>query len=145
MNYLLALLTGYSVMAHAVFGCCDHGLAMKPGARSACCCRSVGWMKRPAVLMQQPSTEAKKPEVEALTCSSSAGPSHECRHASCHWVTSSRTMVSDLTLSIAPVVSTAVLPSPGLSNSFSSSPADDFAGTESPSLRLHLLVGVLLV
>ena len=145
MNCLLALLTGYSVMAHAVFGCCDHGLAAKAGYPTGCCCRSIAWVKKAAMSVDQPSAKHKKADVAAVVCSSSAGQLHECRHASCHWLTSSRTIVSDLTVTTAPAISAAVPPSVGLPSSFSSSRADDFSGTETPSLRLHLLVGVLLV
>ncbi len=84
MRKLIAILTGLHVLAHGVFGCCDHGWAAmaapKVEASSSCACHH-------AHHDQHDSQTAPAADIcDAVGQNSPAPAPHECVHASCHWI-----------------------------------------------------------
>jgi hypothetical protein len=137
MKPLIAILTGLHVFAHGVFGCCDHGVVTPSRESNPCSCHHAVHHD-----VHAPSSERCAVADEEIP---SQAP-HQCFHASCHWLAGNvGPSISTLELS-APVSFVATLPS-----GHCAVPAaefwPDFATSRSsaPPLRLHLVVGVLLI
>lgn len=146
MNCILTILTGLSVLAHSIFGCCDHVVASKPNARPSCCCHGIARTNTPSTAAAKVSA-ASPTQTKAMADKSPISPreSHECKHASCHWLADGKASLSHVGLEYVVYVATPVervidFTKPSL---FAKSHFGMPAGA--PPVRLHLLVGVLLV
>jgi hypothetical protein len=141
MRKLIAILTGLHVLAHGVFGCCDHGWAAMalPHAEQAtsCACHHA----------HQHAHDAPGANLcDAVSQHLPAPAPHECAHASCHWMAggggpgiwSLEACGAMLMVAIVPIES-----SPLLAGHYR--PSDDCARFPAPPLRLHLALGVIVV
>jgi len=136
MKTWIAILTSLHVLAHGVFGCCDHGPVVSPQAVQSCSCHHE---------VHDHLTSSPDSRDAADQGWPSRQP-HQCVHASCHWVVGdSGPSVKELDFS-APISIAAFLPAGG-----SALPAAEFwpdaarGTTSAPPLRLHLALGVLLI
>jgi hypothetical protein len=142
MNRLIAILTGLHVLAHGVFGCCEHRLdATSPPSVASpvlktCCCHHGHQAAHPS------ASRANDVAERALLKRST----HPCIHSSCHWLAAAAgPSVRPPNFSV-PVAVVAAPLSHGLSQHAASFRPDNVIGrTSAPPLRLHLVVGVLLV
>lgn len=146
MNCVVAILTGLSVLAHSIFGCCDHVVASKLNARPSCSCHGIARTNAPSPTVAK-ATRAGATQTKSVACKSptSPGGKHECKHASCHWLADGKT-----TLSHAPLERVVYIAIPieqvidfSISSRFANANLGSLA--DGPPVRLHLLVGVLLV
>lgn len=137
MKPLVVILTGLHVLAHGVFGCCDHGLVAMAAAALPCACEHAHHHADEA------SANADGDSVERHA---PAPTPHECVHASCHWVAGSAgPSVTPLDFS-APTMFAAVVPTTSSALHAAAFQPDDVRGrTSAPPLRLHLALSVLVV
>jgi hypothetical protein len=136
MKTLIAIVTGLHVLAHGVFGCCDHGALATAGALP-CVCEHV----------HQHADEASNHHAgEHVDRHAPSDAPHECVHASCHWVAGGvGPSVTPLDFSL-PATFVAVTPTSVSAMHAAAFEPDDVRGrTSTPPLRLHLALGVLVV
>lgn len=137
MKPIIAILTGLHVLAHGVFGCCDHGLVVTARSESACACHhGHGHADVASLSSDCASIERGLP----------APASHECVHDACHWLAGGDgPSVAPLDLSVPTLVVSAVSPI-NLALDVANYQPDDILGrTSAPPLRLHLAHGVLVI
>lgn len=146
MNCVLAILTGLSVLAHSIFGCCDHFVVSKSNARPACCCHGIARTKAPATPVAKVSL-AKSAPTKSVACKTPASPTgkHECKHASCHWLADCKTDLSQVGLEHVVHIAVPAEQVIDFSTPTQFANAHFASPIEGPPVRLHLLVGVLLV
>jgi len=146
MNCVLAILTGLSVLAHSIFGCCDHVVASKSNARPSCSCHGIARTNAPSPAVAK-ATRASATQTKSVASKSPTSPvrKHECKHASCHWLADGKTTLSHVPLE--QVVYIAIPIEQVIDFSIPSQFANAHLGSlaDGPPVRLHLLVGVLLV
>lgn len=139
MKSLVLILTALHVLAHGVFGCCDHGvLASLAAVEDHCVCHHAD------DLQDRHSHDALLPEgwIEGDTPSRSP---HECFHASCHWMTGDAAASAVALDEWAPLAMVAMLPvDPFTRQATESSFAMAPISISAPPLRLHLALGVIL-
>jgi hypothetical protein len=94
MNQLVVIITGLTVLAHSIFGCCDHhDISMAAGATQPCCAAVVehahnaheagsGCHAHDGV----PINQAVDQDHDESDHSPAQG--HQCKHENCQWVSS---------------------------------------------------------
>jgi hypothetical protein len=137
MKPIIAILTGLHVLAHGVFGCCDHGLVVAARAETACACHHTH---------DHADEAARSGDCDAIERDAPAPASHECVHATCHWVAGSDGPSATTLDLVAPalMVSAALPANPALLAA-EYQPDDILGRTSAPPLRLHLALGVLVI
>lgn len=140
MKPLIAILTGLHVLAHSVFGCCDHGRVASPQTEAPCACSHAHHDDHHVRVSS--SCDAHDVAAEELP---SQAP-HQCVHASCHWLAGSAgPSVSPPDFS-APIPFGAIPPTRDVASQSAEFRPDRAAGrSTAPPLRLHLALGVLLI
>ena len=144
MNRVLVILTGLSILAHAIFGCCNHAFAGKANTRSSCCCHRATRTSAPAKVSGKSDSKALS-KIAFSRSQSDPTNTHECKHASCHWLANGKVNHAQIALDLtadfsAPLVASLARPwTSQVTTSF------DVADRDAPPLRLHLTLGVLLV
>lgn len=141
MKKFIAILTGLHVLAHSVFGCCEHRLDVTPATATpevkTCCCHHG------AHVVQHRSAPGAS-DVAAQTVPQRS--SHQCIHSSCHWLAASAGRSIELLDFSVPVAIVDVQSVHGVALHSAAIPPDNVLGrTSAPPLRLHLVIGVLLV
>jgi hypothetical protein len=143
MNCVLTILTGLSILAHSVFGCCDHTIAAKSNPRSACCCHGASPVRTSKVAED---ANSKAPAKAAFSPShSNPAKDHICKHASCHWLSGGKVDHAEVALDIAADFSVPLFAADSYPWTCQSDKCPTLPDRDAPPLRLHLLVGVLLV
>ncbi|MGD9633222.1 MAG: hypothetical protein AB7G28_08050 [Pirellulales bacterium] len=139
MKPAILILTALHVLAHGVFGCCDHGALAAAQSSPPCVCHRTDHEHA------HPSHAPVKSGDRIEKHSPSPAP-HECVHASCHWLTGSagQTIVPPLA-SMPLALGTASPVSLLAVHAAEFRPADTAASSLAPPLRLHLALGVILV
>jgi hypothetical protein len=136
MKSLIAILTGLHVLAHGVFGCCDHGVASAAQANRLCACHRSHHEHSQPTVSQRDLVDEQSP----------AGPTHDCVHASCHWMTGDAAPTINPFDASMPATMTALVSFGPTAFQAAEFWPDAAAGTFSaPPLRLHLSLGVMLV
>jgi hypothetical protein len=137
MKSLIAIVTGLHVLAHGIFGCCDHGLAKSSPTGKPCACHHAHDHDH-----EGPSPSSRGAAVEEIP---SQAP-HQCVHASCHWLAiSAGASVKPLDFS-SPIPFVAIVTRGGeTSQTGIFWPEMAAARSSAPPLRLHLALGVLLI
>jgi hypothetical protein len=145
MRSLIAILTGLHVLAHGLFGCCDHALASlnstKGVATAECECHHPHQHDR-----DEHHADSHSDCVVADDYGSSGTTPHACVHAACHWVAGSTADLDhllDYEISFASV--TAFAPFPTADNTADFWPAVDSGQISAPPLRLHLALRVMQI
>jgi hypothetical protein len=97
MNQIVVVITGLTVLAHSIFGCCAHnGVSTTVGPASACCTAVVehahhahhahlaeaGCRAHDAVTGTQVAAHKHDESDQSPT------PGHQCKHENCQWVSS---------------------------------------------------------
>jgi hypothetical protein len=136
MKSLIAILTGLHVLAHGIFGCCNHGLVASSPAAKPCACHRAHHDHHVSPSSSRDVADEQLP---------SRAP-HQCAHSSCHWLTGNAgPSISPPDFSV-PVSFVAILPMRGLAMQAAEfRPADILGPSFAPPLRLHLALGVLLI
>jgi hypothetical protein len=137
MKPLIAILTGLHVLAHGIFGCCDHGLVAPSRAAPPCACHHAHH--------DDQHVPSSNPHDVADVEQPAQAP-HQCVHASCHWLASSVGKLINMPDFSTPIPLVASLPKSCLAlqaAEFWPDIATD--GTSAPPLRLHLALGVLRI
>jgi len=136
MKRVVAAITGLHVLLHGIFGCCGHGLAATADVADPCHCHHVADSDHAEHSPARADTDGQLPPYEQ----------HKCPHSTCHWLaTSSATALDwmdfDVALTGMPAIPVAIAASTAAEYS-----ATHF-GRQKPALplRLHLVVGVLLI
>lgn len=137
MKQLIAILTGLHLLAHGVFGCCDHGLLKQSQLESECACHGG---------IHHADDVAKSGNCNGLDHDLPMPGSHHCLHDACHWVADSDGPCV-ASLDFAAPVFVAFVPSPLLTvlHPAEFQPDDILGRTSTPPLRLHLVLGMLLI
>lgn len=101
MNQLIVVITGLTVLAHSIFGCCDHYAALAADGQTPHCCdasdRHSHASENGRHHHAHDATE-NTAAVETESDGSSHSPSHDhqCKHEHCQWVTSKGDANADL-------------------------------------------------
>jgi hypothetical protein len=162
MQLFVVLITCFHVAAHSVLGCCSHHTSGifahgKAAGDSHCCAASCdGDHTVQLEASYHPHSGGTALALEDATrlsdsspCNSDVPPlpSHRCRHASCDWLASEsgdssspETYSDQLPVFLAPAAATPTFATVA-ANLRKAEPRHSFA----PPLRLHLVVGVLLI
>jgi hypothetical protein len=147
MNRLVALFTGFHVLIHSIFGCCDQAFAKVLPAVLDCHCDTGHSHQAHSERVAYTPCADHFELGGAGDCNDRSSPlqSHSCRHASCHWLTASHASVE--LFIVSHFLSSLDLP---LVERMSGKAAALPAAIESLQnralpLRLHLAVGVLLI
>jgi len=139
MKPWIAILTGLHVLAHGVFGCCDHSLAASARAPKSCSCHHQAHPSDHHAHSSCPRELADEEE------SPSPAP-HQCIHASCHWLSGDAEPNINLLDLSAPVALVVIVPIDRLATHAAEFWPDNAArGNSALPLRLHLALGVLLI
>lgn len=141
MKSLIAILTGLHVLAHGIFGCCDHGLVPPSRVPQRCACHHAHHDDHHAP-SSSPHDESLELAVEELP-----GPApHQCVHASCDWLAGSVGKTVHTPDFSTPIPLVASLPK-SCSALRTAEFRPDIAADETSALplRLHLALGVLLI
>jgi hypothetical protein len=158
MKQLVTIIVGSSMVAHSIFGCCDHIFASpSQGVVGHCHCHvkfAASHEHGDAHSNHRSSEPHSSQQENPDSCDNCGlteqgqvpGGQHVCRHANCHWLSSnSSPTVSPLNLDIyfaAPTPPPVAAASPSEWQR-----STDFAVGRIcvPPLRLHLAIGVLLI
>lgn len=139
MKCTIIILTALHVLAHGVFGCCDHGEMAAAQSPSSCVCHHAHHKHG----NHSHSQWAVDDRMEQNTPSPAP---HECTHASCHWMTDSAGISIVPPHASTPLVLGVASPAALLAVHAAEFCLDDEADNSSaPPLRLHLVLGVILV
>lgn len=142
MKSVILLLTALHVLAHGVFGCCDHGVLVLTEADGHCVCNHVHHRHGEGA---HESSQAPLFDEDCIEDGAPTRAPHECVHASCHWLTSDVAASSFLADGWMPLAAVAHLPGdPFLTQAAKFSPGTMAALSAAPPLRLHLALGVIL-
>lgn len=135
MKPIIAILTGLHVLAHGMFGCCDHRLVVTEVAESVCACHHG-----------HGDDTTRSGDCDTIERDTPGRAPHECAHDACHWVVGSDgPMAAPLDFS-APARLAIVPPATHSALYVAEYQPDDILGrTSAPPLRLHLALGVLVV
>jgi hypothetical protein len=155
MNQLISIIIGLHVLVHSIFGCCDHALvAVSHSVSGKVCSHAVAKSEegcrhehkhREAVATHNASGEQSF-AIDSSDQQSAPHERHECRHDSCHWLTSDALPTIDLLDShcdaIYIQVNRAVIAAGAVSEFRLEA---GFGRYRALPLRLHLTLGVLLI
>lgn len=146
MNCVLAILTGLSVLTHSIFGCCDHVVASKSNARPSCSCHGIARTNAPSPVVAK-ATRANATQTKSVASKSPTSPvgQHDCKHASCHWLADGKTTLSHVPLERVLIIAIPIAQVIDFSTPLQFANAHSGSLLDGPPVRLHLLVGVLLV
>jgi hypothetical protein len=149
MRTLIAILTGLHVLAHGIFGCCNHGqTAMGPKSTACVCHHDDHAVHEHGESDEHHADDLAEPASDCLAADeqSPASAPHHCIHASCHWLAAdvaSSHHNFDFQHLIALYGDSALLASALTYTAFW--PDSACAPFSAPPLRLHLALGVLLI
>lgn len=138
---MIAILTGLHVLAHGIFGCCDHGLPVTSLVAKVHSCGHA-----PHDVSPELSTACCHATLDGEAAEGQSPYPHECVHESCHWLAGNagpKISKSDFSLQV-PLTAISVIAAPAtptLHHGVNLATIRDTA----PPLRLHLALGVLLV
>jgi hypothetical protein len=138
MNRLIAAITGFHVLLHGVFGCCNLGLAAPAHKSHSCPCHHVADGDHAEHSHGGDAEDRDSPPREP----------HMCVHASCHWLVGDAvSTLSLLDFQGATFIAAIVPPSTSASSVIGAGSWCDVGAARSLALpvRLHLAVGVLLI
>jgi hypothetical protein len=136
MKPLIAILTTLHVLAHGVFGCCDHGVTATARANLPCVCHHSSHEHSHSTTSHSDLVDEQHPTPAP----------HDCVHASCHWMTGDAAPTVNPLEASMPVAMTALVPFGSTTFQAAEFWPDVAAGTFSAlPLRLHLSLGVILV
>lgn len=158
MKQVVAIIGGLSVLAHGIFGCCDHVFASTPqGSAGYCRCHAAvaHSHEHGDAHGNHNSSEPHSSQQESPGSCDNCGftvqgqiPSgqHVCRHANCHWLKSSSSPIIRL-FDLGCFFAAPILPPAAAASPSAWQQSTDFAVGRicSLPLRLHLAVGVLLI
>jgi len=154
MQQLISIILGLHVLAHSIFGCCDHVLAVLESVDNYACSHAVTKSEegcrhehnnRDAVAAHNANGEQSL-AINISDQQSAPHEEHDCRHDSCHWLTSDALPTIDLLDfqcdAVHIQVNRAEIASGAASGFWLES---DFGQYRTLPLRLHLALGVLLI
>lgn len=155
MKRFVAIIVGLHVLAHSIFGCCDHVFAaFKESVGGHACSHGVAKQEEAGRHedSDRDAAATHNDEFEKLRATASADRHsvphgrHDCRHDSCHWLTSDGLPNIDLLDShfdamYVPITCAAVASTP----TFDFWPETDVGRNHALALRLHLALGVLQI
>ena len=155
MNRAVVCITGLHVLIHSIFGCCDHAFAAFSESVGGHVCSHAVTKCDEAALHEHGHHDAVAAHNDECEQSCKTGISdqqsaphqrHDCRHDSCHWLTSEalpdiELLDSHCDTMYVPTTGAAIasLPASGFW------PETDVGRYHAPTLRLHLALGVLLI
>ena len=155
MNQLISILIGLHVLVHSIFGCCDHALVATSHSMSGkACSHAVAKSEEGcrhehnnhAAVAAHNANSAQLFAINISDQQSAPHERHDCRHDSCHWLTSVALPTIDLLDSYCDAasiqVNRAVIASEIASEFWL---AADLGQYRALPLRLHLALGVLLI
>ena len=143
MNQLISIIIGLHVLVHSIFGCCDHAFVAVSHSISCNVCSH-------AVVKSEDGCRHEHNNRDAVAThndqQSTPHEQHDCRHDSCHWLTSDALPTIDLLDfhydAVHIQVNRAEIASEAASEFWLES---DFGQYHALPLRLHLVHGVLLI
>jgi hypothetical protein len=136
MKPLISIVTALHVLAHGLFGCCDHAVAAKPAAPHCCHCQHAH-----ASPPRAATEAAELAEHETPTRSQ-----HECVHDSCHWLVGDAGLKFHLAeYSLLAYCITADMDTATATHAEWLRPDSKVGAFFAPPVRLHLALGVILV
>jgi len=155
MYRLIIIVTGLHVLAHSIFGCCDHAFVAIPDSAGGHACSHCVVKFIEAGRHEHSHCDAVATQndesIHSFTTDISDQQSaphqrHECRHDSCHWLTSDASSDLDLPSSYFAVTCFSTISVAIASNATSGYwQESDVGRRHAPPLRLHLALGVLMI
>jgi hypothetical protein len=149
MRTLIAILTALHVLAHGIFGCCDHGGAAAGTNTPACVCHHAehGGHEH-GESGDHHADDVAEPASDCLATDeeSPASAPHRCIHASCYWLAAD-VVVSQHTFDFN-CLAAFDANSASLASALNATefwPDSARGQVSAPPLRLHLALGVLLI
>ena len=154
MNRLIVIVTGLHVLAHSIFGCCDHVFAASSDTSTDHeCSHAVARDVEPSRhkhdchdAVADPRNESELSSTYESNGESAPHQRHDCRHADCHWLTSLKAAAASLLdYDCTPAGAARIAEPLALTPLFGLSPERDIRRCQALPLRLHLAFGVLLI